>query len=170
MSKKDSNKKVKNELKEFANALRFQVNWKAKTVYPAMTDEIQARLESEMQWIIENGLQHGFLQLKEICDAAKAIVGSDIAPDHGPLGGSAVAYCLGITGADPIIEGRTMTEMESPAPQNINVSIHFDPEKRNEVVTWTENKYGEKAMTRMGVYIFKLDRVILEYHRNMKDL
>lgn len=50
------------------------------------------------------------------------------------------------------------------------MSIHLDPEKRNEVVAWAEDKFGEKAMTRMGVYIIKLDRVILEFHRNVKGL
>lgn len=168
MKKKDSNKKTKNEMKTMAEALRFNVNWKAKTVYPSMTEQVSIRIENELVWIIQNGLQKGFMQLKEISDAANEIIGSYIAPDHGILADSVVAFCLGLVGEDPI--NRKMAVLDSEAPQFLNVSIHFTPEKRNEVVKWAEQRFGIKAMTRMGVYIIKLDRIILEFHRDMKCL
>ena len=168
MKKKDSNKKTKNEMKTMAEALRFNVNWKAKTVYPSMTEQVYHRIEIELEWIIQNGLQKGFMQLKEISEAAKDIIGSYIAPDHGILADSVVAFCLGIVGENPI--NREMAVLDSEAPQFLNVSIHFTPNKRNKVVKWAEQRYGVKAMTRMGVYIIKLDRIILEFHRDVKGL
>ena len=75
-------KKEKNTHKTLCESLRFQTLWKAKNVYPSMTDEIVQRINMEIEWIE----RHGFLS------------------------GSVVAYCLGLTDKDPIAENQISPE------------------------------------------------------------
>lgn len=165
------NKQKKNEAKQQAATLRFQVGFKSKTAYQEMTDEIQERLNKELEWFIANKFAKGVMEIKEITDAARAQFQCRIGGDHGFLGGSAVAYALGLVGQDPIATGKVASEFsDEVAPTCLNVSLHLDPEKRNQVVTWAADHFKSPAMTRMGVFIIKLGNVIVEFHRNLKNV
>ena len=63
-------KKEKNTHKTLCESLRFQTLWKAKNVYPSMTDEIVQRINMEIEWIERQKLVRGFLQLMTIMEAA----------------------------------------------------------------------------------------------------
>lgn len=168
---KKNNKQQKNEAKQQAATLRFQISFKSRSVYPTMTEEVQSRLNQEQEWFINNGYPKGLMDIKEICDAARTQFQCRIGGDHGFLGGSAVGYALGLVGRDPIIEGKFSPEFRAEsAPTCLNVSLHLDPEKRNEVVNWTAEHFKSPAMTRMGVFIIKLGNVIVEFHRNLKNV
>ncbi len=168
---KKNNKQQKNEAKQQAATLRFQVGFKSKSVYPNMTEEVQARLNQELEWFISNGFAKGLMEIKEIADAARTLFQCRIGGDHGFLGGSAVAYAIGLVGQDPITEGKNSPEFASEvAPTCLNVSLHLDPEKRNQVVEWASNQFKSPTMTRMGVFIIKLGNVIVEFHRNLRNV
>lgn len=169
--KKGNNKQQKNEAKQQAATLRFQVAFKSKTVYPTMNEEVQTRLNDELEWFINNHFAQGLMDIKEITDAARTKFECRIGGDHGFLGGSAVAFALGLVGQDPISTGKTAPEFsDEAAPTCLNVSLHLDPEKRNQVVVWAADHFKSPAMTRMGVYIIKLGNVIVEFHRNLKNV
>lgn len=168
---KKNNKQQKNEAKQQAATLRFQVAFKSKTVYPVMSEEIQTRLNHELEWFIKNNFAKGLMDIKTIADAARSRFECRIGGDHGFLGGSAVGYVLGLVGQDPINEGKISPEFSvESAPTCLNVSLHLDPEKRNQVVEWTADHFKSPAMTRMGVFIIKLGNVIVEFHRNLKNV
>lgn len=169
--KKGNNKQQKNEAKQQAATLRFQVAFKSKTAYPEMNEEVQTRLNDELEWFINNHFAQGLMDIKEITDAARTKFQCRIGGDHGFLGGSAVAFALGLVGQDPISAGKTAPEFtDEAAPTCLNVSLHLDPEKRNQVVVWAADHFKSPAMTRMGVYIIKLGNVIIEFHRNLKNV
>ena len=169
--KKGNNKQQKNEAKQQAATLRFQVAFKSKTAYPEKNEEVQTRLNHELEWFINNHFAQGLMDIKEITDAARTKFTCRIGGDHGFLGGSAVAFALGLVGQDPISAGMTAPEFsDEAAPTCLNVSLHLDPEKRNQVVVWAADHFKSPAMTRMGVYIIKLGNVIVEFHRNLKNV
>lgn len=169
--KKNSNKQQKNEAKQQAATLRFQVGFKSKTAYPEMNEDIQKRLNQELDWFIDNHFAQGLMEIKQIADAARSQFDCRIGGDHGFLGGSAVGYALGLVGQDPIAAGKTAPEFAAEtAPTCLNVSLHLDPEKRNEVAAWAADHFKSPVMTRMGVFIIKLRNVIVEFHRNMKNV
>lgn len=165
--KSNANRKERLEYKSLCESLRFQTGWKAKGLYPEMDSSVTERMEQELAWIERNGLAKGFLQMKEIMDMAHSRLNVVIGGDHGFLGGSVVAYCLGLTGEDPVKTGRQSPEFQqADFTPYLNVSIHFDPDKRNEAVALAETKFG-KSMMQMGQPVIKLDKVILEFHRNL---
>ena len=169
--KKSNNKQQKNEAKQQAATLRFQVTFKSKTVYPEMREEVQSRLNLELDWFINNNFANGLMEIKTIADAARSLFECRIGGDHGFLGGSAVGYALGLVGQDPISAGKVASEFTAEvAPTCLNVSLHLDPEKRNQVVEWAAGHFKSPAMTRMGVFIIKLGNVIVEFHRNLKNV
>lgn len=87
-------KKEKNTHKTLCESLRFQTFWKAKNVYPSMTDEIVQRINMEIEWIERQKLVRGFLQLMTIMEAAYSQLDMSIGHENGFLSGSVVAYCL----------------------------------------------------------------------------
>lgn len=167
---KKNNKQQKNEAKQQAAILRFQVTFKSKTAYPEMREEVQSRLNLELDWFINNNFAKGLMDIKTIADAARSQFECRIGGDHGFLGGSAVGYALGLVGQDPISAGKVAPEFSAEvAPACLNVSLHLDPEKRNEVAAWAADHFQSPVMTRMGVFIIKLGKVIVEFHRNLKN-
>lgn len=168
---KKSNKQQKNETKQQAATLRFQVGFKSKTAYPAMSEEVQARINQELDWFINNHFAQGVMDIKAIADEARTQFKCRIGGDHGFLGGSAVGYALGLVGQDPIAASKISPEFTAEtAPTCLNVSLHLDPEKRNEVAAWAAEHFKSPVMTRMGVFIIKLGNVIVEFHRNLKNV
>ena len=169
--KKSNTKQQKNEAKQQAATLRFQVAFKSKTAYPEMNAAVQTRLSQELEWFVGNNFAQGLMDIKAIADAARTQFGCRIGGDHGFLGGSAVAYALGLVGQEPIAAGKTAPEFAAEAaPTCLNVSLHLDPEKRNEVAAWAADHFKSPVMTRMGVFIIKLGNVIVEFHRNLKNV
>ena len=164
-------KQQKNEAKQQAATLLFQVAFKSKTAYPEMNEEVQMRLNQELEWFINNNFAKGLMDIKTIADAARSQFECRIGGDHGFLGGSAVGYALGLVGQDPISTGKAAPEFSAEtAPACLNISFHLDPEKRNQVVAWAADHFKSPAMTRMGVFIIKLGNVIVEFHRNLKNV
>lgn len=168
---KKQKKQQKNEAKQQAATFRFQVAFKSKAAYPTMSDEVQERLNQELNWFIDNHFAQGLMDIKKIADAARNQFACRVGGDHGFLGGSAVGYALGLVGQDPIAAGKAAPEFSAEtAPTCLNVSLHLDPEKRNEVAAWAADHFKSPMMTRMGVFIIRLGNVIIEFHRNLKNV
>ena len=87
------------------NGLRIYTGLRVRQSWQEVTDEIRERLDFEFEWFGRNGLAKGMLMLKDFMDAAKEKLGIPTLPTEGFLAGSAVAYCLGMTGQDPIRTG-----------------------------------------------------------------
>ena len=104
-TRKEIKKQEKTQLQNDGKALRTYTELRVRQSWPELTDEIRARLDMEFDWFSRNGLAKGMLMLKDFMDAVKKNLGIATLQTDGFLAGSAVAYCLGMTGQDPIAAG-----------------------------------------------------------------
>ena len=171
--KKELARKSKLEYRTVSESLTFNVEKNANILYQDKIG-LTARIEYELDWIISGGMAKGFMQMKQMMETIKQKLVIKIGPDHGFCEGSVVAYCLGLTPTDPLLTGDENISNEFNQKPGIefklplNVSIHFEAEKRNQAVTIAEEMFNTKAMMRMGQPVIILDNVIVEFHRDLK--
>lgn len=110
------------------------------------------RLKHELNTINEMGFNDYFLIVSDYVRFAKE---NDIlvGPGRGSAVGSLVAYTLEITEIDPLKYGllfeRFLNKKRITMP---DIDIDFDAERRDEVINYCKNKYGEKNVA--GIITF----------------
>lgn len=115
----------------------------AEKLYGEVTPEITERLDFELKVIHDKGYDDYFLVVRDILNWArtqKIIVGA-----RGSVGGSAVAYCLGIINIEPIkweLYFERFLNPERPSPPDIDMDIQDS--RRDEVLKYAEEKYGKE--------------------------
>lgn len=115
-------------------------------------DEYMERLEYELRVIQEMGFSDFFLIVYDYVLYAKKnniLVG----PGRGSAAGSLVSYTLGITEVDPIkynlLFERFLNKERVTMP---DIDIDFDADRRQEVIDYVTEKYGEKKV--VGIITF----------------
>lgn len=165
-TRKEIRKQEKARLQNEEKALRTYTELRVRQSWPELTDEIRERLDMEFDWFGRNGLAKGMLILKDFMDAAKKNLGIASLPTDGFLAGSAVAYCLGMTGQDPIVAGLKAEEFGSDFENRyLNVWFSSDLDTRNEMISLADSMFEEKSKLRLGVPVIRLDRIYLEFRR-----
>jgi len=106
--------------------------------------ELLQRLHDEVAIIEKTGFLNYFLVVRDFVDFAKTH-GIPVGPGRGSGGGSMVAYCIGITGLDPIkykliFERFLNPERVSPP----DFDIDFCQARRGEVIEYVKQKYGRE--------------------------
>lgn len=168
-TRKEIRKQEKFQLHNDWKALRTYTELRVRQSWPEITDEIQERLDMEFDWFGRNGLAKGMLMLKDFIDAAKGSLGIAALSTDGFLAGSAVAYCLGITGQNPITAGLKSAEFESDFENRyLNVWLSADFDTRYALIHLADSMFEEKSKLRLGVPVIRLDRIYLEFRR-LKD-
>lgn len=113
-----------------------------KERFPQITDELEKRLDYELQTIHESGFDTYFLIVHDFVKYAKEH-GVIVGPGRGSAAGSLIAYCLKITDVDPLKYGLLFERFLNPARVSMpDIDIDFDDERRNEVLEYVFNKYG----------------------------
>ena len=111
--------------------------------YPSITKEIEDRLEFELSVIQRMGYVDYFLIVWDFIDFAKKnniMVG----PGRGSAAGSIVSYTLDITDVDPIAYNLLFERFLNPERISLpDVDIDFCYEKREMVIDYVKEKYGE---------------------------
>ena len=165
-SQKETRKQEKVQLQNDWKALRTYTELRVQRSWPELTDEIRKRLDMEYDWFSRNGLAKGMLMLKDFIDAAKRNLGIAALPTDGFLAGSAVAYCLGMTGKDPVAAGLKPEEFENDFDKRyLNVWISSDLDTRDAMIRLADCMFEEKSKLRLGVPVIRLDRIYLEFRR-----
>ncbi len=117
-----------------------------------VSDEYQKRLDYELNVINEMGFCNYFLIVWDYVKYAKfnnILVG----PGRGSAAGSLVSYTLGITDIDPIKYDLLFERFLNPERITMpDIDIDFDSVKRNDVIEYVMNKYGEKKVA--GIITF----------------
>ena len=111
--------------------------------------ELKERLEFEMGVIEKTGFVSYFLIVWDFIDYAKK-KGIPVGPGRGSAAGSLVSYVLGITDLCPIRYGLLFERFLNPeriSPPDID--IDFCPDRREEVISYVRNKYGERAVAQI---------------------
>ena len=124
----------------------------AKRRYDTITEEIQERIDFELQTIENSGYPGYFLIVQDFIAAARGM-GVSVGPGRGSAAGSVVAYCLGITNIDPLLYNLLFERFLNPDRVSLpDIDIDFDDEGRSKVMDYVIEKYGSKQVAQIITY------------------
>ncbi|MFC1789801.1 DNA polymerase III subunit alpha [Patescibacteria group bacterium] len=117
--------------------------------YPKKSKEAIKRLEYELTAIKQTGFASYFLIVQDFVNWAKQnriVVG----PGRGSVGGSLVAYVLGITNIDPLryslLFERFLNTERISMP---DIDLDFTDRRRDEVINYVAQKYGREKVAQI---------------------
>jgi DNA polymerase-3 subunit alpha len=109
-------------------------------------EEVQARLDYELQVISHTGYAGYFLIVYDIVKAAKDR-GIPVGPGRGSAAGSLVAYALGITDIDPLKFDLLFERFLNPERISMpDIDLDFCFERRGEVIQYIRERYGRDSV------------------------
>ncbi|MCL2838206.1 MAG: DNA polymerase III subunit alpha [Oscillospiraceae bacterium] len=113
-----------------------------------ISDEIAERIKYELSMINKMGYVDYFLIVWDFCKFARDN-GISVGPGRGSAAGSLVSYCLFITDIDPLKFGLLFERFLNPERISMpDIDIDFC-ERRQEVIDYVINKYGEDHVTQI---------------------
>ncbi|MCL2852828.1 MAG: DNA polymerase III subunit alpha [Defluviitaleaceae bacterium] len=111
--------------------------------YAEITPELKQRLDFELDTIRDMGFVDYFLIVGDFIRYARQR-GIIVGPGRGSAAGSLVSYSLGITNIDPIKYGLIFERFLNPERISMpDIDIDFCYERRQEVIDYVVNKFGE---------------------------
>lgn len=117
--------------------------------YDPMTAQVEERAEMELRVIDEMGFSGYFLVVSDFVQWAKTNK-IRVGPGRGSVGGSIVAYALGITELDPLRWNLGFERFLNPGRKSMpDIDIDFDERRRNEVIRYVSEKYGEDRVAQI---------------------
>ncbi|MDI9338457.1 MAG: DNA polymerase III subunit alpha, partial [Alphaproteobacteria bacterium] len=118
----------------------------SKLKYPITTPEIEERLQFELSIIHKMKFSGYFLIVWDFVKHAKEI-GVMVGPGRGSVGGSVVAYCIGITNIDPIKYKLLFERFLNPDRNEMpDIDTDFDDEGRQKVLNYVVEKYTKNQV------------------------
>jgi len=107
------------------------------------------RLNSELKMIETMGFSSYFLIVWDFIRYAKA-KGIPVGPGRGSAAGSLVAYCLDITGIDPIKYDLLFERFLNPERINMpDIDVDFCVDRRPEVIEYVAGRYGKDRVAQI---------------------
>lgn len=111
--------------------------------YPTLTKEIEERIAYEMGVIEKTGFEDYFLIVSDYILWAKEH-GIVVGPGRGSAAGSIVSYILGITNLCPLKYDLLFERFLNPDRIQVpDIDIDFTDTRRDEVLAYVRDKYGE---------------------------
>lgn len=110
---------------------------------------VKTRLEYELSVIIQKGYENYFLFVQDFVNWAKNN-GIAVGPGRGSAAGSLISYVLNITDINPLeynLPFERFLNPERPSPPDVD--IDFADTRRDEVLTYVRNKYGEDKVSQI---------------------
>ncbi len=117
-----------------------------KLKYPETTTAILERFKYEIDIIKRTGYSAYFLIVRDLIHASRER-GIPVGPGRGSTVGSLICYCLDITKIDPLRHNlifERFLNLERVSPPDID--IDFCDERRDEVIEYIKEKYGEESV------------------------
>lgn len=128
--------KVKNKLKNKKKSLQ----------------EYKIRLDYEIEKIREMGFPSYFLIVWDIVRFSKEN-NISIGPGRGSVVGSFVAYVMSVTNIDPLEYDLIFERFLNPERISLpDIDIDFDRERRNDVIEYIRDKYGEESVAQIVTF------------------
>jgi DNA polymerase-3 subunit alpha len=129
--------------------LRHQTNEGVRRRYSPVTPEVEARMATELEVIEKMGFSGYFLIVSDFVLWAKSN-GIRVGPGRGSVGGSLVAYALGITELDPLRWNLGFERfLNTGRRQMPDIDIDFDDRRRGEVIRYVSERYGEDRVAQI---------------------
>jgi DNA polymerase-3 subunit alpha len=114
-----------------------------------MTQEVTDRLEYELGVIEKTGFADYFLIVQDLIMWAKTH-GIAVGPGRGSAAGSLVSYVLGITDLNPLTYKLLFERFLNPERISMpDIDIDFSDVRRDEVLAYARQKYGEDRVARI---------------------
>ena len=115
-------------------------------------DEYVSRIEYELSVIDKMGFNEYYLIVRDFVFWAKTH-GIPVGPGRGSGAGSLVAYCVGITEVDPIRFRLLFERFLNPERISMpDFDIDFSDEKRDRVIAYVKDKYGEDHVSQIVTF------------------
>lgn len=138
--------------KTSANYLREQVEKGLSRKYKEITREIKDRVEYELSIILKKEYETYFLVVADFVNWAKDH-GISVGPGRGSAAGSVVSYALGITDLDPFFFKLPFERFLNPyRPSAPDIDLDFADIRRDEVIAYVTEKYGEDKVAQIITY------------------
>jgi len=116
-------------------------------------EDYKERIKEEFELICELGFERYFLIVWELIDWCKK---NDIlsGPGRGSVGGSLVAYLMGITNVDPLIHNLIFSRFISPARIDLpDIDMDFEDIKRDQIRKHLEESYGSDNVAGVSTFL-----------------
>jgi len=129
--------------------LKDLVDERIKRVSEYSQTEVKKRIQHELEIITKKGYSTYFLIVQDMVNWAKKS-GIAVGPGRGSVAGSLVAYILGITDINPLdysLPFERFLNPERPTPPDID--IDFADIRRDEVLKYMTQKYGEQKVAQI---------------------
>ncbi len=115
-------------------------------------NEIIRRISYEFKIIKQMGFSGYFLIIQDFVNEAKKR-GIRVGPGRGSAAGSIIAYLLGITQVNPIEYNLLFERFLNPERISLpDIDIDFCDRRRDEIINYIKEKYGEKCVSQIGTY------------------
>jgi len=135
-----------------AKELRKLAEEGLKKRYTKPTKEHRERLDYELKIIEQVGFAGYFLIVSDFVNEAKRR-GITVGPGRGSAAGSIIAYCVGITGLDPLEHGLFFERFLNPERISMpDFDIDFADTRRDEVLEYVREKYGEDHVVQICTF------------------
>ncbi len=127
----------------------------------AGSEEVVSRLERELSVIDKQGFVNYFLIVWDFVRFARS-EGIPVGPGRGSAAGSIVAYSLGITDIDPLKYDLLFERFLNPGRNEPpDIDIDFCERRREEVIRYVRDKYGERNVCQIITFGKLLARAVV---------
>lgn len=115
------------------------------------TPEVLERVEYELKVISDKGYSSYFLCVSDFFRAGKEL--GIYGQTRGSAAGSIVAYLSGISNIDPLKYGLLFERFLNPdRPSLPDIDMDFADDRRDEIITYAKQKYGDAAVAQIGTF------------------
>ena len=160
-------------LRQFAReglAKRMAVLYPDEAVRTEMLPEYSARLELELDTIIQMGFPGYFLIVADFINWGKNN-GVPVGPGRGSGAGSLVAYSIGITDLDPLAYALLFERFLNPERVSMpDFDIDFCQDNRWRVIEYVRGKYGADAVSQIATFGTMAARAVVRDVGRVLDL
>ena len=120
--------------------------------YNSISNEIKDRVVHEIKVIKDMGYAGYFLIVQDFINAARSM-DVPVGPGRGSAAGSIVSYALGITDVDPLKYDLLFERFLNPDRVSMpDIDIDFADNKREKVIEYVKQKYGEKSVAQIATF------------------
>ncbi len=133
-------------------------------------EDAQERIDFELNTIKTMGFPGYFLIVQDFIAAAREM-GVLVGPGRGSAAGSVVAYCLGITGINPMKYDLLFERFLNPDRISMpDIDIDFDDAGRGKVLEWVAQKYGKDHVAHIVTFGSMAPRMAIKDVARVLDL
>ncbi|MFB1050845.1 DNA polymerase III subunit alpha [Paraliobacillus sp. JSM ZJ581] len=138
--------------------------------YPDPNEIVKARVNHELAVIEQMQFSDYFLIVWDFIAYAKNN-GIMVGPGRGSAAGSIVAYLLDITEVDPIEYNLLFERFLNPERVSMpDIDIDFSDHRRDEVISYVRDKYGENHVAQIGTFGTFATRSIIRELAKIMDI